>query len=74
MLSRPWTTLGFKADPGMVSPASARDPANGQEYYIAQVILLPTEDAIAKLNGMKLVPGMPAEVSFRLRKERSLPI
>jgi HlyD family type I secretion membrane fusion protein len=56
------TTPEMKARVAMVSPASARDPANGQEFYIAHVNLLPTEDAIAKLNGMKLVPGMPAEV------------
>jgi HlyD family secretion protein len=56
----------------MVSPASARDPANnGQEHYIAYVNLLPTEDAIAQLNGMKLVPGMPAEV-FVSTQERTV--
>jgi len=44
----------------MVSPASARDPSTGQEYYVANVQL--AEDAVAQLNGMRLVPGMPAEV------------
>lgn len=52
------TTPELKAKVAMVSPASARDPANGQEHYIAYVKLLPTEDALV----MKLVPGMPAEV------------
>jgi HlyD family secretion protein len=65
------TTPEMKARVAMVSPASARDPANGQEYYIAYVNLLPTEDAIAKLNGMKLVPGMPAEV-FVSTQERTV--
>ena len=55
----------------MVSPASARDPTNGQEHYIAYVNLLPTEDAIVQLNGMKLVPGMPAEV-FVSTQERTV--
>ena len=42
------TTPEMKARVAMVSPASARDPANGQEFYIAYVNLLPTEDAIAQ--------------------------
>jgi HlyD family secretion protein len=44
----------------MVSPASAKDPANGQEHYIAYVQLV--EDALPLLKGIRLVPGMPAEV------------
>jgi HlyD family secretion protein len=55
----------------MVSPASARDPANGQEHYIAYVNLLPTEAAIVQQNGMTLVPGMPAEV-FVSTQERTV--
>jgi multidrug efflux pump subunit AcrA (membrane-fusion protein) len=55
----------------MVSPASARDPTNGQQYYIAYLNLLPTEDAMVQLNGMKLVPGMPAEV-FVSTRERTV--
>jgi HlyD family secretion protein len=66
------TTPEMKARVAMVSPASARDPTNnGQEHYIAHVNLLPTEDAIAQLNGMKLVPGMPAEV-FVSTQERTV--
>jgi HlyD family type I secretion membrane fusion protein len=64
------TTPELKAKVAMVSPASARDPATGQEYYIAYVNLLPTEDALVQLNGMKLVPGMPAEV-FVSTQERT---
>lgn len=64
------TTPELKAKVAMVSPASARDPATGQEYYIAYVSLLPTEDALVQLNGMKLVPGMPAEV-FVSTQERT---
>ena len=54
------TTPEMKAKVTMVSPASARDPANGQEHYIAHVQI--TDDAAAQLHGMRLVPGMPAEV------------
>ena len=49
----------------------ARSATNGQEHYIAYVNLLPTEDAIVQLNGMKLVPGMPAEV-FVSTQERTV--
>ena len=65
------TTPEMKAMVVMVSPASARTRNNGQEHYIAYVNLLPTEDAIARLNGMKLVPGMPAEV-FVSTQERTV--
>ncbi len=54
------TTPEMKGRVSMVSPASAKDPANGQEHYIAYVQLV--EDALPMLKGMRLVPGMPAEV------------
>jgi HlyD family secretion protein len=54
------TTPELKARVAMVSPASARDPSNGQEHYIAYVQLV--EDAMPQLKGIRLVPGMPAEV------------
>jgi HlyD family type I secretion membrane fusion protein len=54
------TTPELKAKVTMVSPASARDPSNGQEHYIAYVQLV--EDALPHLKGVRLVPGMPAEV------------
>jgi multidrug efflux pump subunit AcrA (membrane-fusion protein) len=68
------TTPEMKARVVMVSPASARDPTNGQQYYIAYRNLLPTEDAMVQLNGMKLVPACRQRYLFRLRKERWLPI
>jgi HlyD family type I secretion membrane fusion protein len=54
------TTPEMKGRVSMVSPASARDPATGQDYYIAHVQLL--DEAVPQLAGMRLVPGMPAEV------------
>ena len=65
------TTPEMKGRVTMVSPASARDPANGPEHYIAYVNLLPTEAAIVQQNGMTLVPGMPAEV-FVSTQERTV--
>lgn len=62
------TTPEMKATVIMVSPASARDPATNQEYYVAEVAL--QEDALAQLNGMRLVPGMPADV-FISTEERT---
>lgn len=40
------TTPGLQAKVGMVSPASARDPATDQEYCIAHVNLFPTENVL----------------------------
>jgi HlyD family type I secretion membrane fusion protein len=62
------TTPEMKAKVVMVSPASARDPSTGQEHYIAYVQL--TSDALSQMNGIRLVPGMPAEV-FVSTQERT---
>jgi HlyD family secretion protein len=56
------TTPEMKGKVIMVSPASARDPSNGQEHYIAYVSLLPSEYATMQQHAMKLVPGMPSEI------------
>ena len=65
------TTPEMKGTVVMVSPASARDPTNGQEHYVAYVNLIPTEETLAKLNGIRLLPGMPAEV-FISTQERTV--
>ena len=54
------TTPEMAARVVMVAPASSRDPTNSQEHYIAHVEL--EEEALAELRGLKLVPGMPAEI------------
>lgn len=64
------TTPEMKAKVTMVSPASARDPSTGQEHYIAYIQLAEVEDALSQLNGIRLVPGMPAEV-FISTQERT---
>ena len=62
------TTPELTARVAMVSPASVKDPSNGQEHYMAYLQL--TTDAISKIKDMRLVPGMPAEV-FISTKERT---
>ena len=54
------TTPEMRARVVLVSPASTRDPATGQEHYIAHVQL--GDEALADLRGFRLVPGMPAEI------------
>lgn len=44
----------------MVSRASARDATTNQEHYVAYVQL--SDEAVLAQNGMRLRPGMPAEV------------
>jgi HlyD family type I secretion membrane fusion protein len=63
------TTPELKATVVQVSPAPARDPATGQEHYTAYVQL--TEEAAAQIEGLRLVPGMPAEV-YISTKERTV--
>ncbi|MBR1224207.1 MULTISPECIES: HlyD family type I secretion periplasmic adaptor subunit [unclassified Bradyrhizobium] len=64
------TTPELKGKVAMVSPASARDPSNGQEHYIAHVRLLQAEEDLIQQKGLRLVPGMPAEV-FVSTQERT---
>jgi len=65
------TTPEMKGKVVMVSPAAARDPVTGLDHYIAYINLLPTEDVIVQSSGIKLVPGMPAEV-FVSTQERTV--
>jgi len=62
------TTPELNGSVVMISPASARDPTTNQDFYIAYVRL--TEDAVAKMGEVRLVPGMPAEV-FITTEERT---
>jgi membrane fusion protein, type I secretion system len=64
------TTPELRAKVVMVSPASARDSTTGQEHYIAYVQLIEIDEALLRLGGMTLVPGMPAEV-FISTQERT---
>jgi len=64
------TTPELRGKVTMVSPASARDPANGQEHYFAHVQLV--DGASQDLGEMRLVPGMPAEVYVSTQERTAL--
>jgi HlyD family type I secretion membrane fusion protein len=63
------TTPELAGRVAMLSPASARDAA-GHEHYTAQVQLL--DNADVDLHGMRLVPGMPAEVYISTQERSAL--
>ncbi len=64
------TTPELHGRVAMVSPASARDPVSGQEYYFAQIRIL--EEGMDYLGGVRLVPGMPAEVYVSTQERTAL--
>lgn len=53
-----------------VSPATTRDPATGESYYLADVALPDSE--IAKLGADALLPGMPVEVHVTTEERTAL--
>jgi HlyD family type I secretion membrane fusion protein len=53
-----------------VSPATTTDPGNGQVYYVAQIDVPDTE--MVKLQGKKLVPGMPVETFVQTESRTAL--
>lgn len=53
------TTPEIKGTLTKLSPDISREPQSGQPYYTARI--KPGADAIAQLDGQKLIPGMPAE-------------
>ena len=58
---------------GRVSRIAAdviQDPRSGQPYYLVRISL--TTDEIARLNGLKLVPGMPVEAFIRTEERTML--
>jgi HlyD family secretion protein len=54
------TTPELKGEVVHVSPATSRDAATGETYYLGNVFIPPSE--LAKLGGETLRPGMPVEV------------
>ena len=54
------TTPELTGELSYVSPATSRDPSNGQTYYVGHVLVAAEE--LAKLGQDKLLPGMPVEV------------
>jgi HlyD family type I secretion membrane fusion protein len=53
-----------------VSPATTTDAASGQIHYVAQIDV--PESEMAKLNGKKLVPGMPVETFVQTEARTAL--
>jgi HlyD family type I secretion membrane fusion protein len=53
-----------------VSPATTSDQATGQVYYVAQLEIADSE--YAKLQGKKLVPGMPVEAFVQTESRTAL--
>lgn len=53
-------TPELKGEVVQISPATSRDSATGETYYLGDVHVTPEE--LAKLGGEGLLPGMPVEV------------
>jgi HlyD family type I secretion membrane fusion protein len=53
-----------------VSPATTTDPGNGQVYFVAQIEVV--DEEMAKLDGKKLVPGMPVETFVQTESRTAL--
>jgi HlyD family secretion protein len=53
-----------------VSPATTTDPNSGQVFYVAQVELKAGE--MEKLDGKKLLPGMPVEAYVQTQSRTAL--
>jgi HlyD family type I secretion membrane fusion protein len=53
-----------------VSPATTTDLGNGQVYFVAQIEV--SDGELAKLDGKKLVPGMPVETFVQTESRTAL--
>jgi HlyD family type I secretion membrane fusion protein len=63
-------TPELNGEVSFVSPATTADQASGQIYYVAQVNVEDSE--LNKLNGKKLVPGMPVETFVQTDRRTAL--
>ncbi|SEL28729.1 HlyD family type I secretion periplasmic adaptor subunit [Roseovarius nanhaiticus] len=50
-----------------ISPATTVSPATGEPFYIGHVFL--TADELARLDGLALMPGMPAEIYLSTQEQ-----
>ncbi|MBL0936420.1 MAG: HlyD family type I secretion periplasmic adaptor subunit [Rhizobiaceae bacterium] len=64
------TTPELTARVQQISPATTRDPATGDIYYLADIELDPGE--LAKLDGKHLIPGMPVETFVETQPRTAL--
>jgi HlyD family type I secretion membrane fusion protein len=63
-------TPELKGTVAFVSPATTTDPGDGHIYYVAQIDV--SEDEMLKLNGKKLIPGMPVETFVQTESRTAL--
>ena len=64
------TTPELAATLAQISPATSRDPATGETFYIG--FLDVPEEQLARLGDLSLVPGMPAEVYIATEERTAL--
>lgn len=64
------TTPELTAKVAHVSPATTRDPATGDIYYLADIELDPGQ--LDKLDGKHLIPGMPVETFVQTQQRTAL--
>ncbi|MEO3433627.1 HlyD family type I secretion periplasmic adaptor subunit [Inquilinus sp. CAU 1745] len=62
------TTPELSGEVSYVSPATTRDPVTGEIYYLGDIEV--SEEELAKLGDVELLPGMPVEV-FVSTEERT---
>ncbi|MFT3670727.1 HlyD family type I secretion periplasmic adaptor subunit [Aestuariivirga sp.] len=64
------TTPELKGHISFISPATTVEQSTGRAYYVAQVDV--PADQYAKLEGKKMVPGMPVEVFIQTESRTAL--
>ena len=64
------TTPELAGTVAQISPATSRDPATGETYYLARIDVTPQE--LDKLGAARLLPGMPVEVFISTERRTAL--
>lgn len=64
------TTPSLEGTVQSISAEVTRDPQRNLEYYVARVKF--SDDELRRLDGLQLVPGMPAEVQIRTGERSAL--
>ena len=64
------TTPELKGDVVYVSPATSRDPATGENYYLGDINV--SAEELTKLGDNALLPGMPVEVYVSTEQRTAL--
>lgn len=64
------TTPEIQGNVARISPEVTTEQQTGQSYFTARIEL--ADDQMARLDGLKLVPGMPAEVQIKTEDRTAL--